>query len=90
MWAGDVVSRTHKPPPSTDLNNLSECCFGTRVALHVGESAAHGIRAFRYSGGLMSAILIFTREWVRSYCVLRYGKTLGFVASVRYGLVAGT
>jgi hypothetical protein len=34
----------------------------------------------------MSRILIFTRKWVRWYRVLRYANTLGFVASLRYGL----
>ncbi len=34
----------------------------------------------------MSVILMFAREWVRWYRVLRYGKAFSFVASVRYGL----
>jgi hypothetical protein len=34
----------------------------------------------------MSSLLVFRRKWIAWYRVLRYGKGLGFVDSVRYGL----
>jgi hypothetical protein len=34
----------------------------------------------------MSSVLVLTRKWIASYRVLRYGKGLGFVDSLRYGL----
>jgi len=34
----------------------------------------------------MSTILIFARLWKAWYRVLRYGKNLSFVDSVRFGL----
>jgi hypothetical protein len=34
----------------------------------------------------MSLILVFARQWVRWYRVLRYDKAFTLLASVRYGL----
>ena len=34
----------------------------------------------------MPSLLVLRRKWIASYRVLRYGKGLGIVDSVRYGL----
>lgn len=60
--------------------------FGTRIAHLDLKSQRLLFGSFGFSGGVMSVILMFAREWVRWYRVLRYGKAFSFVASVRYGL----
>ena len=34
----------------------------------------------------MSTVLVLTRKWIAWYRVLRYGKEIGFLNAVRYGL----
>ena len=74
------------PTHPTDFNHLREFSFGTRIANQDVKSQRRLLGTFRFSGGFMTLILVFARQWVRWYRVLRYGKAFSFADSIRHGL----